>query len=118
MRGRSAVTPRPVAYPRCTFGTYLGELIDAHPTSRPRLAERIGVSPGNLSNYRHGRYLPPDRKAIGVIARVLAPTSAQQPEIRAELTRRWIADLLDVHLRGGGVSMDEARLAIRDLARR
>ncbi len=98
------------------FGTYLGELVDAHPTSRPRLAKRIGVSPGNLSNYRHGRYLPPDRKAIGVIARVLAPTRAKQAAVRAELTGRWFADLLDAHLRGGGVSLDEARLAIRDLA--
>ncbi len=115
MRGRSSATPRPLAYPRCQFGNYLGELIDAHPTSRPTLAKRIGVSPGNLSNYRHGRYLPPDRKAIGVIARVLAPSRAKQVEIRAELTRRCIADLLDAHLRAGGVSLDEARLAIHDL---
>ena len=55
------------------------------------------------------------RKAIGVIDRGVAPTRAQQPGIRAELTRRWIADLLDAHLRGSGVSLEEARLAIRDL---
>ncbi len=95
MRGRCSTTPRPLAYPRCQFGNYLGELIDAHPTARETLAERIGVSAGNLSNYRHGRFLPPDRKAIGVIARVLAPSRAKQAAVRAELTRRWIADLLD-----------------------
>ncbi len=108
---------RPLAYPLRQFGGYIGDLIDDHPASMRTLAGELGISPGTLSGYRIGRYLPLDRASLGAIAELLAPTKKKAKEIRAELLRRWVADLLDAHLRGADVTLEEARRAIRDTAK-
>ena len=45
MRGRRSTFARPLAYPRCQFGSYLGELIDEHPESMRTIATKLGIPP-------------------------------------------------------------------------
>ncbi len=116
MRGRRSTFARPLAYPLRQFGSYLGKLIDDHPASMRTIATDLGITQGTMSGYRCGRYLPPDRASLGSIAEVLAPTKTKAKVVRRELLRRWIADLMDAHLRGADVTPAEARRAIEDTA--
>ena len=85
------------------------------PASMRTIATGLGITQGAMSGCRCGRYLRPDRASLGAIAEILAPTKTKAKTIRRQLLRRWIADLLDAHLRGADVTPAEARRAIDNL---